>query len=98
MGNDRTQDLEQQRDRGIKAQQFLESIRREGYFEKLVAEIDAEITAVIAGLDPLNTAAFTVFQAQRQALYAPLARVEADINAGKHASDILNGTPVKGIL
>jgi hypothetical protein len=88
---------EAQVSRGISAQYFLDTLKEgDQYFMKLFEEIDKELNQAIAGLDPSNTTAFTIFQARRQALYEPINRVHADIDIGKRAGELLSGKIEEG--
>jgi len=98
MEQDQIKKLEYERDRGIAAQQFLDTVKREGYFERVMMEVDNEYTTAIAGLSPADTQNFTILQARRQALYDPLNRVMMDITLGQQSKAQLDGEPVKGIL
>ena len=82
----RRKELEEQRQRGLEAQLFLEYLEREPYFKNLFAEIDGELTASMLGLDPFKTEKFTLAQCKRLALYEPLTRVQQDIELGQRAT------------
>ena len=55
--------------RGIEAQHFLQFIDREPYFRKLFEELDEEYTKEILGLKPFETEKVTLLQTKRLALY-----------------------------
>lgn len=81
---DRTQ-LENAVERGLNAEHFIQFIDRETYFKTLFQEIDQNLVNAIVGLDPHNTAAFTILQAKRMALYEPINMVHRDIELGRRA-------------
>jgi hypothetical protein len=95
---DKTQ-LEKAIERGLEAEHFLQFIEREAYFKSLFQEIDQNLVNAIVGLDPHNTAAFTILQAKRMSLYEPINMVHRDIELGKRAqAEVLSEGQKEGIL
>lgn len=84
-GQDRRKQLEAQIARGIEAQHFLQFIEREPYFKAVFQEMDNDRVNSLLGLDPQNTQAFTVLQAQRANHYELIHRIHQDVHIGQLA-------------
>ena len=82
---DRRKQLEAQIARGLEAQHFLQFIENEPYFKEVFQELDNDRVKAILGLDPQNTQAFTVLQAQRANHYELIHRIHQDAHIGQLA-------------
>ena len=89
---------EEEIQRGIEAQHFLQFIDREPYFRKLFEELDKEYTKEILGLKPADTEKFTLLQTKRLALYEPIDRAKMDVVVGENAKANLDKPQGKGIV
>ena len=99
MDQDRKKQLENMTARGLEAQHFVQFVEREGYFKGLIQEIDTEYVTAILGLAPKDTETFTFLQTKRMALFEPINRAFADIQAGhKAAEDLEHPMGEGGIL
>jgi len=86
-------------ERGQAAQQYLQFVKDNPYYSKLIQELDNEIVTEQLGLDPKEKDRWSYLQAVRTSLFIPVNRVYADMEIGQRALSESEGEqPSGGIL
>jgi hypothetical protein len=83
---------------GQEAAEFLRVTKDNEYFNRVLAELDAELTNAMRNLRPEDTMKFTILKAKLDCLYDPMRRIAEDISAGERAKARMDGKEEGGLL
>ena len=94
----RAQEWEREFRLGQEAEEFLRLTKDNNYFNRVLAEIDADLTNAMRNLGPEETMKFTILKAKLDCLYDPMRRIAEDVSAGERARARMEGKDLEGGL